>query len=134
FAARLVDALADPLIGVSIDRSHARWGHRSWIWMALPVLILGFWAMLAPPRGASDLQLAAWLAATSIATYLAYSIATIAYQAWGAQIGLSERERARVTGTREAFGLVGVVAAASLLTPERAPALVLAFALLAVLA
>ena len=134
FAARLVDALADPLIGVSIDRSHARWGHRRWIWWSLPVLTLGFWAMLAPPRGASDLQLAAWLAATSIATYLAYSTATIAYQAWGAQIGLSERERARVTGTREAFGLVGVVAAATLLTPERAPALVLAFASLAALA
>ena len=134
FGARLVDALADPLIGASIDRSHARWGHRQWIRAALPVLVFGFWAMLTPPRGATGAQLATWLAATSIATYLAYSAATIAYQAWGAQIGLSERERARVTGTREAFGLVGVVAAAGLLAPERTSTLVLAFASLAALA
>ena len=98
------------------------------------MLVFGFWAMLTPPRGATGAQLATWLAATSIATYLAYSAATIAYQAWGAQIGLSERERARVTGTREAFGLVGVVAAAGLLAPERTSTLVLAFAALAALA
>lgn len=134
FAARLVDALADPLIGASVDGARHRWTPLHWIRAALPVLALGFWAMVAPPRGASDLQLAAWLAATSIVTYLAYSAATVAYQSWGAQIGVGERERARVTGTREAFGLVGVVAAAALLTPERAPALAIAFALLAAIA
>ncbi|RPH66150.1 MAG: MFS transporter [Burkholderiales bacterium] len=131
FGARLLDALADPLIGASIDRSRSRWSHRQWVWAALPILVIGFWAMLSPPRGASAAQLAGWLAATSMATYLAYSAASIAYQAWGAQIGASERERARVTGTREAFGLVGVVAAAALLTPGQAPMLVLAFASLA---
>lgn len=134
FAARLVDALADPLIGASVDGARHRWTPLHWIRAALPALALGFWAMLAPPRGASDAQLAGWLAATSIVTYLAYSAATIAYQSWGAQIGVGEQERARVTGTREAFGLVGVVAAAALLTPERAPALAFAFASLAAVA
>jgi len=131
FVARLVDALADPMIGASIDRSLGRWSHRHWVWAMLPVLAIGFWAMLAPPQGATTSQAAAWLAATSMATYLAYSAASIAYQSWGAQIGINEHERARVTGTREAFGLVGVVAAAALLTPEGAPLLVLAFASLA---
>ncbi len=134
FVARLVDALADPLIGASVDGARNRWTPRHWIRAALPVLALGFWAMLAPPRGASDGQLAGWLAATSIVTYLAYSAATIAYQSWGAQIGVGERQQARVAGTREAFGLVGVVAAAALLTPEHAPVLAFAFALLAAVA
>ena len=132
FGARLIDAVADPLIGAAIDRNRRRWGYRRWIWASLPVLALGFWAMFAPPVEGG--ALAAWLAATSLATYLAYSAASIAYQAWGAELGTGERERARVTGVREAFGLAGVIAASALLVPERAPWLVAGFALLSAIA
>lgn len=133
FAARLVDAMADPAIGAAIDRWRARFDERRWIRAALPVLAIGYAAMmLAPPM--QPAQVAAWLAATSVVTYLAYSAVTIAYQAWGAGIGTNTVARARVTATREGFGLLGVVAAAALLAPEHAPALVAAFVGLAAIA
>jgi Na+/melibiose symporter-like transporter len=135
FGTRLVDALADPLIGAAIDRSRhpaGGWGYRHWLWASLPALAIGFWAMFSPPVDGG--LLAVWLALASVLTYLAYSVASIAYQAWGAELGHTERDRARVTGIREAFGLVGVVAASALLAPENAPMLVAGFVVLSALA
>ena len=133
FGARLLDALADPLIGATIDRWRARFDDRRWIWAALPVLAIGFAAMFSPPVSGSG-ELAVWLALTSMLTYLAYSVVSIAYQSWGAGIGTTTVERARVTATREAFGLFGVVGASALLSPQGAPLLVALFAGLAALA
>jgi len=130
FGARLLDALADPLIGTLIDRWRHRFDDRRWIWAALAPLAIGFGAMFAPPVSTSP-ALAAWLALTSVFTYLAYSTVSIAYQSWGARIGTTTVERARVTGIREAFGLVGVVAASTLLAPEQVPMLVTLFVVLA---
>lgn len=132
FGTRLLDALADPLIGAAIDRTRlpaAAIGYRRWLWASLPVLAIGFWAMFSPPVGGH--WLAIWLALASMLTYLAYSAASIAYQAWGAELGNSERDRARVTGTREGFGLVGVVAASTILAPDQTPLLIAGFAALA---
>ena len=128
FAARLVDAIADPLLGLALDRWRARLDFRQWVWLGLPVLALGYAAMFMPPRGGSQpAGLAVWLALSSIVTYLAYSVVSIAYQSWGAGIGNTTAERARVTTTRESFGLIGVLGAAALLTPEHTGTLVAAF-------
>jgi len=135
FATRLLDAVADPLIGAAIDRSRppaSGWTYRRWLWVSLPALCVGFWAIFSPPVDGA--LLVAWLALASMLTYLAYSAASIAYQAWGAEIGSSERDRARVTGIREGFGLVGVVFASTLLAPDQAPLLVIGFAALAAIA
>ena len=135
-ATRLLDAFADPAIGVAIDRSRAQpagrgWTYRGWILRALPVLALGFAGLLLPP--VAEGWLAAWLIAASLVTYLAYSVVSIAYMGWGAELGSTPAERARVTAVREGFGLVGVLAAAALLVPEQVRALTLAFVGLAAL-
>ena len=129
FAGRLIDALADPLIGSTMDRLRARFDYRHWIWFGLPVLVIGFAAMFAPPSN-SEWALAAWLATTSVVTYLAYSTVSIAYQSWGAGIGTNTVERTRVTTTREGFGLLGVVCASALLAPRYVVPLVAGFAVL----
>ena len=129
FGARLIDAVADPLIGAAIDRTRHRADFRRWIVLSLPLLVLGFAAMLNPPVRAD--ALAWWLAAGSVLTYLAFSAVSISYQAWGACIGATDAERARVTTVRESFGLVGVLMAAALLTPDRTAALAAMFAGLA---
>jgi Na+/melibiose symporter-like transporter len=129
FATRLVDAIADPAIGVLQDRMRQQIDFRRWIWLGLPVLALGFAALFLPPASASLLPW--WLGIASILTYIAFSVVSIAYQAWGAGIGSSAADRARVTTTREAFGLVGVLGAAALLTPESVRWLVLLFVVLA---
>ncbi len=128
FAARLLDALADPMIGLAIDRSRARAGFRRWIHAGLPVLLLGFVAMLQPPAGLSSGELALWLAASSVLTYLAWSVVSIAHQAWGAGIGADDRVRVRVTGVREACGLAGVLVSALMLEPDRVGLLLTVFA------
>ena len=106
FATRLLDAVLDPAIGVMLDRSSRRLTLRGWILATLPLLIIGYAALFYPPDGVVP---AVWLAASSMLVYLAYSLISIAYQTWGAQLGDSATERVRITATREAFGLAGVL-------------------------
>lgn len=108
-AARLVDAITDPIIGWSLDR---RSGRRRWIAAALPVLGLGMLGLLSPPAGAGAL----WLLALLVLVSLAYSVATIAYNAWGAEVASTPDLRTRDVASREGFALFGVVLAAVLPT------------------
>ena len=133
FAARMVDALTDPLIGAGLDRTRHRISPRRWIVMAAPLMLAGFVAMLHPPE-VSSTGLALWLALTSILTYLGWSAVSIAHQAWGAALAFDDRGRVRVTGFREAFGLAGVLLSAVLLDPSKVGSLSLLFAALLVIA
>lgn len=130
FFTRLIDAIADPTIGVMLDRRPGARTYRRWILWALPVLAIGYVAVFTPPAGVS---LPAWLAISSVVTYLAYSVVSISYQAWGARLGEGPVERVRVTASREGFGLLGVLLSASLLLPERAGWLVALFVASAVI-
>ena len=104
---RLADAISDPVLGWLADR----WPWRErFVAAALPLLALGMLALLQPPAGAG---LAAWLAAALVVTYLGFSMASIAYQAWGAQLSDDVHERTRITAARELFTLAGVVIAAA---------------------
>ncbi|MEZ5613909.1 MAG: MFS transporter [Rhodocyclaceae bacterium] len=103
--ARLLDAGLDPLIGWWGDRRRAR---RGMILLALPCLALGMLALMHPPAA----RTLPWLAGALALTYFGYSLATIALQAWGAELGRDPRERTLLTASREGFGLLGVVAAA----------------------
>ncbi len=104
---RFADALTDPLLGHWSDRLGNR---RRLIAAALPLLALGLAALLAPPAQGS----AAWLVVTLVLTFLGFSLATINYYAWGAELGSTPQERFRVTAAREMFALAGVVVAAAL--------------------
>ena len=106
-AARIVDAVTDPLIGWANDRLPRR---RLWVVLALPVLALGMLGLLIPPEGAGG----PWLFALLVGVSLAYSVATIAYNAWGAEVADTPDARTRFVASREAFALVGVVLAAAL--------------------
>jgi Na+/melibiose symporter-like transporter len=106
-ATRLADAATDPLLGWLSDR----WARRElFTAAALPLLAVGMAALFHPPGNG----LALWLAAGLVVTYLGFSMASIAYQAWGAQLAIDVHERTRVTAAREIFTLVGVVTAAAL--------------------
>ena len=106
-AARFADALVDPLLGLWSDRVG---NHRRLILLALLPLGLGLAALLAPPDTAG----AGWLLATLALTFLGFSLATINYHAWGAELGDTPKQSLRVTASREMFALAGVVVAATL--------------------
>jgi glycoside/pentoside/hexuronide:cation symporter, GPH family len=124
-AARLVDAALDPFLGVWLDRYKQKFNYRFWIAAALPLLLSGFAALLwAPTSWKGDAPfVAGWLAVFSVITYIAYSLVSISYQAWGAQWGTNNAQRAKVTSIREACGLVGVLIAALWLSPDKRTAL-----------
>jgi GPH family glycoside/pentoside/hexuronide:cation symporter len=104
---RFADALIDPLLGQWSDRLGNR---RQLIAFALPLLGLGLVALLAPPANGGT----AWLVLTLVLTFIGFSLATINYHAWGAEIGETPQERVRITAAREIFALGGVVVAAAL--------------------
>jgi Na+/melibiose symporter-like transporter len=103
---RIVDAASDPAIGWLVDRSAHR--HR-FVAAAAPLLALGMLGLLAPQ--ATGAPVIVWLTALLVMTYAAFSLGSIGYQAWGAQLSTDAHERTRVTATREAFALAGVMLA-----------------------
>ncbi|MEI7613586.1 MAG: MFS transporter [Betaproteobacteria bacterium] len=105
--ARLTDAGMDPLLGAWSDRAAKR---QHLILLALPLLALGMVALLNPPVSGAPL----WLMGSMLLTYFAFSLASVAYQSWGAELGRDSSERTRLTASREGFGLLGIVLAAVL--------------------
>lgn len=105
--ARVIDALTDPLIGWASDRHR---GRRGLIALAIPILLLGMTGVLNPPQGAG----VGWLFFFLVLVSFGYSVATIAYYAWGAEVAGTPELRTRVVASREVFALIGVVMAAAL--------------------
>ncbi|CAL62556.2 putative major facilitator superfamily protein [Herminiimonas arsenicoxydans] len=112
-AARVFDACIDPLIGLWIDRRRNHGGYGRFILISLPLLALGFLALFHPPELLQDAALL-WFLCTLLLVYLGFSLATIAHQSWGAALTQKLAERSRLTATREACGLLGVILAALL--------------------
>jgi Na+/melibiose symporter-like transporter len=111
--ARLADAFVDPLLGALADRLQRP---RLLIALGVALLVAGLAAVFNPPGA-----LWWWLAAALVPVYLGFSLASIAFQAWGALLGETPHERTRVAAWREGFGLAGVVLASvapTLLAPR----------------
>ena len=119
-AARLFDALIDPLLGRLSDQLFARSARAVLRLGALAavVLALGFTGLFFPWEGVQDspLTLAAWAVAMLVLTYSAYSALSVSHQSWGAMLGGNEVQRSRIVAWREGLGLVGVVVAS--ITPS----------------
>lgn len=105
-ATRLADAGIDPWLGWLADRVP----RPTMVAVALLPFAIGFVALLNPPSEYT----AVWLVGSLALTYVGFSAATVAYQAWGADVGETSALRTRLTAAREGFGLLGVVIAAAL--------------------
>ncbi len=111
-AARLFDALIDPLLGRWSDRLYARARARVLTQAAGAAvgLGLGFGLLFFPPSLPMHLLLA-WALGALLLTYTAFSALTILHQSWGALLGGDEAQRGRIVAWREGLGLLGVVLA-----------------------
>lgn len=109
-ALRVIDAIQDPLIGSLSDRFHR---FRRQICVAsLALLGGGFWAIFNP-QGSAPLL---WFSCSIFICALGFSALTINFHTLGGLWQVSEAERTRVTGWRETFGLLGLLAASILPT------------------
>jgi Na+/melibiose symporter-like transporter len=114
FAARLLDAIQDPLLGYLSDRAAGgRWGRFAIVLLGVPLLALGFVALFQPPVSGAT-ALAWWLAGSLVVVYLGFSAASISYLAIGAELSSDYHERTRITAARAALGILGVMLAATL--------------------
>lgn len=115
---RLLDAVLDPRIGRWVDELFARHPRQSWVaaLLASVLMAVGFAALWAPPANVqgTDTHLLAWLAGALVVTYLAYSLASMVHQAWGARWGGQAEQRARLVAWREGAALGGVLLASIL--------------------
>ena len=109
-AIRLLDAGIDPLLGWWADRTPRR---SRLVVVALPFLAAGMLLLFNPASVGSSSPLL-WLTVALIATYFGFSLASVSYQAWGAEIGRDSGERTLLTASREGFGLFGVILASLL--------------------
>ena len=114
-AARLLDALTDPLIGRWTDRLFAR-SPQSVLGLgaaAALVMAAGFALLFFPPDREPS-ALVSWVAAMLVITYAGYSALSVAHQSWGAMLGGDEAQRSRIVAWREGLGLAGVLLASVL--------------------
>ena len=111
--ARLLDAFLDPAMGLWIDHAKRARGYGYFVLLSLAPLAAGFIALFHPPAAAAG-HAFGWFLASLVLVYGGFSLATIAHQSWGAALTQARSERARLTGLREACGLVGVLIAAAL--------------------
>jgi glycoside/pentoside/hexuronide:cation symporter, GPH family len=130
---RLLDAVLDPAIGLWVDRRGGK-GNRYALplLLAVPLLLLGM-AGVFFPLGNNPTEYAASLMVSLIVVHLGYSFASIAYQAWGAELGHTDKERSTYVAVREGVGILGVVFAVSLALETNAGLIFTVFAVMLVL-
>ena len=114
----------DPAIGIASDRWKTRFGRRKpWIAGGMPLMMLSLWMLFVPDSAfavsfwqtlggdvVNNLYLFVWISAL----YLSFTLVDLPYRAWGAELSTDYDGRSQITGWREAFGYVGLLAALSI--------------------
>jgi GPH family glycoside/pentoside/hexuronide:cation symporter len=105
---RIIDLLADPLMGLLSDRTRSRFGRRKpWVAASAPLMMLGIYQLFFPPEGAGAWHLFGW----GLVLGLSLTMLLIPYYAWGAELSPDYHERSRVSGARAMAGIAGSLAA-----------------------
>lgn len=108
--ARLWDVITDPLIGTLGDRLNTRWGRRRPLMLAgMPILLISAWQLFRPPDDIGVAYLLGW----GLVAYLGWTIISLPYTAWGAEISDDYDSRSSITASREGCMIVGTLLAIS---------------------
>jgi len=107
-AARLFDVLTDPLVGWLSDRwPDAAWRRRGPMLVGAPLLLVGIEQLFRPGAETGAAGLLLW----TVVAYLGWTLISIPYLAWGAELSDRYHERTRVAAAREGFVIAGTLAA-----------------------
>lgn len=101
---KLWDVVTDPAFGVLSDRWHTRWGRRRpWLVISLPILLLCTYQVFMPQAPISAVYFAVWM----IVLYVGWTLASVSHISWAAELSDDYHERSRISGFKQAAGLVG---------------------------
>lgn len=105
---RFFDAAIDPVVGVLSDQFRPAFGRRRLAMLiSLPVASLAAFMLYWPTVDAGI----AWLGLWGILLSLGFTMATVPYAAWGAELVTGYRERSSLAAWREGLTLVGTLIA-----------------------
>jgi GPH family glycoside/pentoside/hexuronide:cation symporter len=108
FGARLWDVVTDLGVGWASDRTRSRFGRRRpWIAIGAPMLLVGAWFLFSPPQDAGPI----YLLLAALVAYLGWTLVSLPYNTWGAELSTDYDERSRITATREGFAVLGTMVA-----------------------
>ncbi len=107
---RVVDAIADPLVGFYSDRIQTRWGRRKpFIFAGAPVLALSFILLWTPPFPEASVLNGIYLAVIGALFFLSFTVVVCPYLAMLPEITDDTSERVRLTAWQAGFNVIGAV-------------------------
>jgi GPH family glycoside/pentoside/hexuronide:cation symporter len=108
-AARIWDAVTDPIAGWASDRTRSRMGRRRpWMFASALPLAIGFWALWTTPAGVPDGYAALWLGAALLLFYTAQTAFGIPHFSLGAELSTRYHERTRISAARVGAEMIGM--------------------------
>lgn len=121
FFSRLIDLIADPLVGFLSDRTHTKWGRRKpYMVVSAPLLAISFIMLWRPPSG-DACNLNAWYAGILLTVvFTLFAGFAAPYLGLLPEVARGTRERVRLAMVQGIFNLLGIAVAAigvGLLTP-----------------
>lgn len=112
FTARISDVITDPLFGYLSDKSLAYFKSRKpMVALGAVILSISFFALLHPTQTFTEL----WLFSFAMLIYMGWSMVTIPYLSWSAEVTQYYHEKTKLNSARELFTIIGVIIA--LITP-----------------
>ncbi|HEY5105206.1 MAG TPA: MFS transporter [Caulobacteraceae bacterium] len=104
---RLIDIWLDPFLGVAMDRTKTPLGrYRPWLIAAAPIVMLGVYMLLLPPKGIGASHLVIWLLVVSAGA----SMLNLSLAAWSAVLATNYNDRSRLYGWTQGLAVIGAVA------------------------
>lgn len=102
--ARMLDAVADPLLGWLSDTIHTPWGlRRPWMLAGALLVPVGALLLFLAPPGAGLAQ----IVGASLLLHLGYSLIVTPHGGWGLELSDDSHQRTRIMGAKVWFGLLG---------------------------
>ncbi len=102
----LFDVLTDALIGRVSDKTRSRFGRRRiWMVIGIPMMMFGIYKLYIPTGPVDGWYFFTW----AMVMRFGWTLLTIPYWSWGAELSPDYQERSRITGSRAASGLIGTL-------------------------
>ncbi len=109
--ARALDVISDPVIGYLSDNKETRFGRRKpWIFIGSIISGISLIFLFNPPDEVTIAFLFTWV----ISLYLGWTMISVPYIAWGAELSNDYNERSKITGMREALTILGILLAGTI--------------------